>query len=196
MKVVISKGTNKIKKMKKKNGRKNINVDRDKYVESIYHIVFFGNIVRSFNVAYSSVVDKINNDDRMIIRYSIQWNVMIITISLLDEINNFLFRYNNPLDVDSIKKIDSYKYMTEPILNEISKWPDLRKFRNNVLAHNFRIDTDDFRSVHLTNKLHSYNAPQSSLDLLTLFKYLDSITKIAGEVFVKEYQEALRSCLS
>jgi hypothetical protein len=29
------------------------------------------------------------------------------------------------------------------------------KFRN-VLAHNFRIDSEDFKSVHLSNKLGNY----------------------------------------
>lgn len=58
------------------------------------------------------------------------------------------------------------------------------------MAHNFRIDLEDFKSVHLSNRLHSYNIPQSTLDLISLFKYIEAITKIASEVFCKEYDEA------
>ncbi|MGZ8538568.1 MAG: hypothetical protein ACXWV9_09920 [Flavisolibacter sp.] len=67
----------------------------------------------------------------------------------------------------------------------------MRKFRNNVLAHNFRIDSDGFKSVHLSNRLKSYNIPESTIDLITLFKYLDSITRILEEIFQAEYSEAL-----
>lgn len=138
-----------------------------------------------------AITDKVTSHEKMTIRYSIQWNVMIITISLLDEIYKFLFLFKDLSDDEIMKRIDAFKHMIEPILNEFNKWPDLRKFRNNVLAHNFRIDIEDFKSVHLANRLHTYNIPQSSVDLYALCSYLDSIAKIAKNIFKEEYNEAI-----
>lgn len=138
----------------------------------------------------SSVADKINENERMVIRYSIQWNVMLMSISLIDELDKYLFMYK-PSDKGTKNRVDSYKYIIEPILNQLNKGIDMRKFRNNVLAHNFRIDSDGFKSVHLSNRLKSYNIPESMIDLITLFKYLDSITRILEEIFQVEYNEAL-----
>ena len=165
--------------------------ERIKFIESIYHVVFMGNIVRNFESMLLAIGDKINDHEKMTVRYSVQWNVMITTISLLDELDKYLFqyRYSNFADKEAKEKIGAYKYIIEPILISIKKWTDLRKFRNNVLAHNFRSKSDGFRSVHLTNELHNYNAPESTVDLIALFKYVNSISKVAEEMFKSEYEE-------
>ena len=177
--------------MKKLDSSKRKESERQKFIESIYHIVFMGNIVRNFESVLLSIGDKIDENEKMTVRYSVQWNVMITTISLLDELDKYLFqyKYSNFADKEVKEKIGSYKYIVEPILDSIKKWTDFRKFRNNVLAHNFRSKSEGFRSVHLTNKLHSYNAPESTMDLITLFKYVNSISKIAEEMFKSEYEE-------
>lgn len=164
-------------------------IDKDRFIESVYHIVVYGNTIRCMRDVLSSIGEKVNEFERMIIRYLVQSHILLMTISLLDELNKFLFKYN-PEDEDTKDRVSVYKNIIEPILIEIDKWGDLRKFRNNVLAHNFRTDSDDFKSVHLSNKLKDYNIPEYVVDLMTLFKYLDSITKIAEEIFQKEYREA------
>ena len=165
-------------------------ITRDKFIESIYHIVFYGNITRNFDSSLKSIADKISDKEKMVVKYSIQWNAMIITVSLLDELNKYLFLYE-PIDEDVKERINSYKHSIEPILEEIDKCNDIRKFRNNALAHNFRINSEGFRSVHLSNKLHTYNIPGTTMDLFILFKYLDAIIKIAEQLFAAEYEEAL-----
>ncbi len=177
--------------MKKIDSSKRKETERSKFIESVYHIVFMGNIVRNFESVLLSIGDKINGNEKMTIRYSVQWNVMITTISLLDELDKYLFqhRYSNFTDRETKEKIGSYKYIIEPILISIKKWTDFKKFRNNVLAHNFRSQSNDFRSVHLNNELHNYNAPESTVDLIALFKYVDSISKVAEEIFKAEYEE-------
>ena len=170
--------------------KKILHVNREKFIETIYHIVFYGNTVRNFNNVLMDVGNKINEHERMTIRYSIQWNIMIIIVSLIDEHEKYLFKFESK-ELAVKRKIISYKYIIEPILNDINKWSDIRKFRNNVLAHNFRIDSDDFKSVHLSNRLKSYNVPESTMDLATLMKYIEVITKIAEEIFKEEHQEAI-----
>lgn len=82
-------------------------VDKRKFLESVYHLVFFGNTVKNYEELFKSVVDKIDENERMMIRYSIQSNVMILTTSLLDELNKFLFKYDASDDHDLIYRIES-----------------------------------------------------------------------------------------
>lgn len=173
--------------MKKK---KSTVINREKFIESIYHIVFYGNTMRHFNEILKGIKGKVSEYEEIGIRYSIQWNVLIITVSLFDELNKYIFKYRSE-DALTQRKIELLGSIIEPAIEEIKKWNDIRKFRNNVLAHNFRIDSNDFESVHLSNKLDSYNIPQSYLDLIILFKYWDTITKIAEEMFKDEYLEAI-----
>jgi len=110
----------------------------------------------------------------------------------LNELNKYLFKFDESefCDTNTKEKITSYKYIIEPIITNINSWLDFRKFRNNVLAHNLRIDLNNFKSVLVSNELHKYNAPESTVDLLTLFEFSHSITKITNEMFLIEYQEA------
>jgi hypothetical protein len=165
-------------------------IDREKFIESVYHVIFFGNTVRHFECLFMSAAGKLSRYESMILRYSIQWNVLLITNSLFDELKKYLFSYV-PEDIVTGQKITDYKHMVGPAIDEISSWPDIRRFRNNVLAHNFRDDNDNFRSVHLSNRLEKYDVPSTTIDLIVLFKLLDVITKIAAEIFRDEYNEAL-----
>ena len=147
-------------------------------------------MVRSLKDVFLSVENSISVDEKLIIRLSIQWNVMLMTISLLDELNKYFFVYH-PNEKELQDRINGYKNIVKPMLAEINSWHDLRKFRNNVLAHNFRIYKDNFKSVLINNKLNTYNIPQYRVDLVILCKYLDAITKVAEEIFAKEYEESI-----
>lgn len=177
--------------MKKTKKRKKLPiVNRERFVESVYHIVYFGNLTRDLKNVLLSTETKNSEYERQIVRLSFQWNVMIMTISLMDELNNYFFMFESD-DEDLKKRIIGYKHIVEPAISEINSWSDLRSFRNNVLAHNFRIDKEDFKSVHLNNRLSSYNIPKFRVDLVILFKWLDTITKVAEEIFDSEYKESL-----
>lgn len=167
-------------------------VDRERIIESVYHIVYMGNISRNTHNVFLSIADKIDGHEKMLIRYLVQSQVMLNTISLLDEINKYLFNYDSKVEVVVKEKIESYRYIVEPVLTEIAKWTSLRQFRNNVLAHNFRNNKNNFKSVFFENELHKYVIPGSTMDLLTLFQFTDRITKIAEEMFKDEYKEALK----
>ncbi|MBI3717425.1 MAG: hypothetical protein HY252_02380 [Sphingobacteriales bacterium] len=173
-----------------KTKKEKLKVNRDRFIESVYHIVFYGNTARSLNALLSSAGDRVGEDETMILRYSIQSNVMLMFVSFMDELNKYLFEYNAE-DIETKARVDAFKKIIDPILSKTNNWTDLRKFRNNVLAHNFRIDSDGYKSVHLTGKLSEYNIPESTIDLATLLKYIDSISKITEQIFQNEYSEAI-----
>ncbi len=58
--------------------------------------------------------------------------------------------------------------------NEIEKrFPDLRVFRNNYLAHNMRIDNQNYRSVVLSGDLRRYRVPQTPMIIYFLLVVLN-----------------------
>jgi hypothetical protein len=59
-----------------------------------------------------------------------------------------------------------------------------------VLAHNFRINRDNFKSVHLSKGISSYDIPDSQFDLVIIFKYFSMLSKVCEEIFADEYEEA------
>ena len=59
--------------MNKRSKKKaSIAVDRNKFIESVYHIIFIGNVVRNFNTTLLSVGEKLNETEKMTIKNSIQ----------------------------------------------------------------------------------------------------------------------------
>lgn len=161
------------------------------FVESVYHIVFIGNTTRALSRSMVSVGKKITKEEKSVYRVLIQSKTLIDVVSLVDELNNYLFSYNP--ESESVRgKIEAYRYIIQPVLDHMNSWSDIRMFRNNVLAHNYRIDKNGFESVHLTNKLFDYNVPRSSIDLGILFELIDVVTKVAEDIFDEEYQLALK----
>ncbi len=163
----------------------------ENFIESVYHLVFIGNTTRALSRNMINVGKKITRAEKGVYRVLVQSKVLIDTVSLVDELNNYLFSYKP--ESEKIKdKIEGYRYIVQPVLNQMDSWKDIRDFRNNFLAHNYRIAKSDFESVHLSNKLFNYNIPRSSIDLGVLFKLIDVITKVAEEIFYEEYKAALK----
>ena len=175
----------------RKRKKKNVVIDRAKYIESVYHIVYYGNLIDGIWKTFRSIAENISDEDALNVRLSVQWHVLIIANSLMDELNNYLFKYNLA-DANEENKILRFKHIIEPILVEMNSWHDLRNFRNRVLAHNFRNKELNFKSVLLNGELHQYVIPNQIHELIAIFKYLSSISKIASQLFVDEYNEATR----
>jgi hypothetical protein len=175
---------------KRKSQKKHFVIDGEKFIESIYHIAHFGNLARNLKETYLDIESKISESERNIVRLSFQWQAMVMTISLMDEFNKFLFAFRSD-NGEIQKRINQFKHITQPMISEINSWSDLRNFRNNVLAHNFRIDKEGYKSVLLHNRIGSYNIPKFRIDFIILLKYIAAITKICEEIFIDEYNDAL-----
>jgi hypothetical protein len=160
------------------------------FVESVYHVIFIGRTLLNLKEYMLNVGEKLTPGERMRLRYLVHSKVLIDTVSLFDELNNYLFEYtSSESEVES--RIKAYRHIVQPSIDEVHSWGDIRSFRHNVLAHSFRDNKNQFESVHLSNKLNSYNVPKSSVDLGVLFKLIEVITSVAEEMFNKEYNEAL-----
>jgi hypothetical protein len=167
--------------------KKPILVNKERFIESVYHLSFFGNILDQINYTKGNFTFNFSDKQIQQISFSIQWNILIITQSLMDELNKFLFNYK-PDEIDLINRIKAYKCIITPALEEIKKWEDIRDFRNHVLAHNGR--NYEGLSVILSDQFKNYNIPIYHNDFLILFQLLKIITEKAAEIFSEEQQEA------
>tara|TARA_B110000908_G_C10259523_1_gene458126 strand:+ start:3582 stop:3965 length:384 start_codon:yes stop_codon:yes gene_type:complete len=62
--------------------------------------------------------------------------LIILACSYLDEYEQQLTPIKHPEHIDSIL---SFKKVTKPAIDRIKKWKDLKKYRNQITAHNYRI---------------------------------------------------------
>ena len=165
-------------------------VNRERFIESIYHLSFYGNILNEIDYTRrDSFISGFSEKQIRTTSFSIQWIIMIIAQSLIDELNKFLFKYKTT-DLDLKNRIKAFRKIIAPAVEEIHKWRDMREFRNNVLAHNGRNYSGE--SVILSSKFNNYNIPLYHNDFFVLFQLLKIITEKAEEIFAKENLEAQR----
>ena len=178
-------------KKKLKQEKAIIEVSREMFIESIYHLIHYQRILRNLEFSLDAANQKLPQIEREFVRYSIQSNVLINVCCVQDEMSKYLFRYKEN-QFGEQENIKSFKWISAPIRKALEKWSGIRDFRNNVLAHNLRSNKNSFRSVLLDHSLDDYNVPNSQLDLKILFKLLDSLLKPIEEIFQNEYDEACR----
>ncbi len=167
--------------------RKKVIVNRERFIESVYHLSFYGNILNQINYTIGPFTDGFSEKQIKITAFSIQWNILIITQSIIDELNKFLFDYNSD-DLDLKNRRNAFKKIIAPAVEEIKKWKDIKEFRNNILAHNGSNYYGN--SVILSSKFNNYCIPRFHSDFLILFKLLQLIIEKAEEIFAEEKEEA------
>lgn|SRR5690348_5741159 len=127
--------------------------------------------------------DKKGQNDwtnKEISHYQILYNTILMnTCSYLDEYNkNFLINAEYKFH----ERIKTLKKIAKPAIKKLNEWKDLRTYRNQIVAHNFRIDGNDFSF----KKLGQYKAPRTYLDIVMLRKHLMMIHGIISAEFENE----------
>lgn len=148
---------------------------------SIYHLIFLGNIIETNIKALADIRGKHDDYIELPITVSICSMTIIQAVSFLDEYNNFTKSSNESLN----KTIIEIKKTVKPALKKINEWSEIRKFRNNVLAHNLRY-TDKSISV-FSKGLSSYDVPQNGSDF-EVFRHCILMIK---DVFASTFKENL-----
>ena len=112
--------------------------------------------------------------------YVTMYNAILMnSCSFLDEYNkHFLFK-SEPEFKDRILAI---KKIAKPAFKKVNEWTDLREYRNQMIAHNFRINDDAFSF----NMLGQYNAPRTYRDIVLLRRHLMMIQGIIEAEFTSE----------
>lgn len=138
------------------------------------------------DVLENSKIPNIKEDsiDDTIIE-SLWFQIIIKSCSFMEEWDKFLAIKT---DINHRDKLLLIKRIVSPVRKEINKWKDLKKFRNEVIAHNFRNNDGKFS----LDEIYSYNCPNTIEELYYLISFLEIMTKVLSMNF-KEYSYQILS---
>jgi len=125
-------------------------------------------------VTNSSVQHDIDEKSAEALFYYIMDLGMILSVSYLDELNKFFYKAvkiekGEAYSKEVLKIIKTYKKVIE------KRFPDLKDFRNNYLAHNMRIEKQNNQNVVLNGDLRKYKVPQNTHDYVFLTTCIKNI---------------------
>ncbi len=158
---------------------------------SAYHIIHFAELIDKSFSSFESILsldafkNNRNEDVRKMIFMGIASQILIYTESLRDEYQDHFNLTKAITDVERAK-LKEIKILLKPVFKKIGEWKDIKKFRNNVLAHNLRIDKGS-ESIFIGTGLSGYSIPEKPGDFAFLVKCIYLIKKIVHEAFEKEY---------
>ena len=69
--------------------KKSVVVNRERFIESVYHLFYYGNILDKINYTKKDFTSDFSEDQIKVITFPIQWNIIIMTQSLTDESTSF-----------------------------------------------------------------------------------------------------------
>jgi hypothetical protein len=104
--------------------------------------------------------------------YITLYNTILLDVcSYMDEYNK---HFAAKAELQFKERIVELKRIAKPAVKKINKWSGLKEYRNQMIAHNFRVNEDTFSF----NKLGQYNAPRTYADIALLRKYLMMVQTI------------------
>ncbi|RYF38002.1 MAG: hypothetical protein EON97_00110 [Chitinophagaceae bacterium] len=104
------------------------------------------------------------------------------TVSFLDEYNG---AFINNVEAEFRERIMTLRKIATPIIKKITRWKDLEKFRNNIVAHPWRKDG----RIALPT-LSNYNVPSDPLDFHILSHLIHYFRQLLHAEFSTEMEEA------
>ena len=135
-------------------------VENEEYLNKVRHKGFFSKILYQKSISTLSL------------------NFIIITAcSFIDEYETQLNSKEFPKFSDEINKL---KLINKPAIRRIKRWKDLKKYRNNILAHNLRYKN---KPIYSYSEKIEYNFPHHNNEVELLSKLVLTISKNIGEVF-------------
>jgi hypothetical protein len=100
-----------------------------------------------------------------------QHYAIILTCSFIDEYNEEFTAAKHPEHAAQINRI---KKLTKPVSKRLNQWSDLKNYRNNILAHNFRIKGKSLFSKNVDPV--KFNVPHTNNEFILLTELVRTIT--------------------
>jgi hypothetical protein len=156
--------------------------------ESLYHLHYLAQHIEHY---FEGIEKATNVEDvgfRNIVRSASQSMIIILIKSMRDE---HILAVKKAEQNDEFKDFLPFDNAVQPILEAINNvWPDLRHFRNNILAHNLRNRAGEGKLKFL----HTYKIPNSIIDLIALLDLIvlyKSTLKIYFDDRIDDHQDWL-----
>jgi hypothetical protein len=106
-------------------------------------------------------------------------HLLVLVSSFLDEYN-FQFTANNSVELKD--RIIKFRQQLKPVLSRINQWRDIKRYRNIILAHNFRLKDDSSIFDENVKKI-DFKLPLIWDELVLLVELCSLITKNMGREF-------------
>ena len=97
--------------------------------------------------------------------------ILLNTDSFLEEFNG---HFLNNVEQEYKVRVKNVHEIAAPAIRRIRKWSGLKKFRNNVLAHNFRVDKNEMALSYMWK----YNIPRTTNDIFLLERCMATILAV------------------
>lgn len=115
---------------------------------------------------------------------SLWFQIIIKSCSFLDEWDRILGVQNEPVNTEKLLLI---KKVAAPARRAIKFWKDLKKFRNEITAHNFR----DKNNIVTIDRMGDYDSPQNIIELSFLICFINRMINILCKNFSEEMPDLL-----
>jgi len=163
---------------------------------SVYHIIHFTKLIdNSFRVLEklleTGIFEKNNNNElRALIQINSFSQILLYTSSLSDEYSNH-FITKKAKTLEEKGKVEQTRELLKPVFKKINEWNDIKDFRNNILAHNLRIQKSGNESVFISKGISGYNIPEKVRDFGFLIQCVDLISQVVYQIFKVEYEKVV-----
>lgn len=155
------------------------------YPSAVYHLVFYKNQLTAELKSLHTFISHFENEHTRPLYLLVFSDALLTATKFMDEYNRF-FRSSSP---EVNKEINITKKILKPAIKEVTKWVDLNAFRNNVLAHNFRIEKKNNDSVFEHGGFSAFNIPETVTDLMILIECISMAGQIIEKKFKLEYEQ-------
>lgn len=153
--------------------------------ESIHILNTIMNSLNEELDALFSLTHQNLNSDIVAPYYNLTYKHGLIQVaSYLDEKNDYFLK-----NLDQTQK-QQITPCLDRIMLEIDKFPDIKKYRNNVLAHNLRKNA---KNVYVHGDLRLYAVPQNLNEYMFLIKCLKIMTITINQLFPNSYDQVLQT---
>lgn len=102
---------------------------------------------------------------------ALRFSIILKSCSFIDEWDRFLGIRNENEVISRVKLI---KGVVSKVRRELNHWKDLRNFRNEIIAHNFR----DRNNIVTIDMMGDYNCPQTIPELYYLTSLIERMIRV------------------
>lgn len=153
--------------------------------QKFYSIIYYEDNLSndSFNFQQANLPTKDENEIDTAIIDALRFQILLETCSFLEEWDKFT---GIKTDSEFATKIRIVKRVVKSAKKAINQFPDIKKFRNEIIAHNYRNKQNEFT----LNNIAVYDIPNSISEIFIVVYALERMIGVLTTNFNDEYSNA------
>ena len=154
----------------------------EKTLQSIHIITLLSTLIDK-QVETLALSQGENKTAEVMLFFNARSLIILYTCSFLSEWEDFLVKRSEEEHKQSIIK---GKKIAKPIIDRIKEWTDLKKYRNTVLAHNFRDKSNNYEPIFPMDNIENLIVPKHISEFLLLRMLVLRAVEIISNPFLNE----------